>query len=220
MGTRTAASIAARIVAGAVATAALFAPAFAQDNITDKMNNFLFGSRPQQNTKSDPEAPADLSCPDIEVREGAATLSINAPGGDPGPMNTRYQVSIGQLARECRWQNPMFNIRVGVQGRVLLGPAGVPGQVDLPLRIAIVQEGTDPKPIMSKLIRVSVSIPPGQTGVPFTHVEQDFTFPTPRAAVLERYTIYVGFDPAAEPVKPERKAKKKGPPGKRKQTQR
>jgi len=219
MSTRIAAFITTRIATAAVVTTALFVPAFAQENLTDKMNKFFFGAPAQDQPKGGPEAPADLTCPDVEVRAGAATMSINAPGGDPGPMNTRYQITIGQTARECHWLGATFNIRVGVEGRILLGPAGGPGQVDLPLRVAVVQEGPDPKPIVSKLIRLSVSIAPGQTGAPFTHVEQDLTFPTPRAAVLENYTIYVGFDPGAEPAKPERKAKK-GPPGKRAQKQR
>jgi len=219
MSTRIAAFISKRIAAAVVVTAGLLAPALAQDNFTDKMNKFLFGAPPApNNAQGGAEAPTDLYCPDVEVREGAATLAINAPGGDPGPMNTRYQITIGQLARECHWRGAEFNIRVGVQGRVLVGPAGGPGQVDLPLRVAIVQEGTDPKPIVSKLARLSISVAPGQTAVPFTHVEPDLTFPTPRAAVLESYVIYVGFDPGSEPAKPERKAKK-GAHGKHKERQ-
>ena len=41
--------------------------------------------------------------------------------------------------------------------------------------------------------------------MPFVHVEQDLTFPMPRAAVLDTYMVYVGFDPSAAPAKPERK---------------
>jgi hypothetical protein len=95
-----------------------------------------------------------------------------------------------------------------VQGRVLLGPAGGPGRVDVPLRLAVVEEGTNPKPIVSKLYRLAVDVPPGQTAVPFVHVEQDLTFPMPRADALDNYVVYVGFDPSATPAKPERKKKR------------
>ena len=88
-----------------------------------------------------------------------------------------------------------MTMKVGVQGRVLLGPAGGPGRVDVPLRVAVVEEGTNPKPIVSKLYRLAVDVPPGQTTVPFVHVEQDLTFPMPRAAALDNYVVYVGFDP-------------------------
>ena len=122
-------------------------------------------------------------------------------------MNTRYQVTIGQTARECAALGGVVTMRVGVQGRVLLGPAGGPGQVDVPLRLAVVQEGPEPKPIVSKFARLTVAVPPGQTAVPFVHVEQDLTFPMPRGNLIEAYVVYVGFDPA--PAKPERKQKTK-----------
>jgi hypothetical protein len=124
-------------------------------------------------------------------------------------MATRYQVSIGQTARECAALGGVMTMKVGVEGRVLLGPAGGPGRVDIPLRIAVVQEGTTPKPIVGKLQRLAVDVPPGQTSVPFVHVEQDLTFPMPSAAALDSYVVYVGFDPSAGPAKPERKAPKK-----------
>ena len=37
-------------------------------------------------------------------------------------------------------------MKVGIQGRVILGPSGRPGQIEVPLRIAVVQEGASPRP--------------------------------------------------------------------------
>ena len=103
-----------------------------------------------------------------------------------------------------------MTMKVGVQGRVLLGPAGGPGQVDVPLRVAVVQEGPNPKPIVSKFYRLAVDVPPGQTAVPFVHVEQDVTFPMPRPGVLDTYVVYVGFDPGAAQARAQaRSAKQK-----------
>jgi len=213
MSSRIPSFIVTRTCAAALAAAGLLAPASAQ-SISDKMNNWLFG-KPAPETSNSPTTPEELPCPNVEVREGATTLAITAPGSDPGPMTTRYQVTIGNTARECTPLGGMMSMRVGVEGRVLLGPAGGPGQVDLPLRVAVVQEGPDPKPVVSKLVRLSVQVPPGQTGVPFRHIEQNLTFPLVRPAVLENYIVYVGFDPDSGPAKPERKAKK-GPAPKRK----
>jgi hypothetical protein len=205
-----------RACAIAAAIAALSAPASAQ-SVTDKMKSWFLGSPGQANAPAnEANTPPELECPGVEVRQGASTLSINAPGADAGPMNTRYQVTIGQTARECIPLGGTMTMKVGVQGRVLLGPAGGPGQVDLPLRVAVVQEGPDPKPIVSKLARLSVAVPPGQTAVPFMHVEQDLTFPMPRPSVLENYVVYVGFDPDAGPAKPQ-KGKKAPAQPKRKQ---
>ena len=193
-------AFAAAAIAGGLATA----PASAQ-GISDKLNDWFFGKPAQQQAPS--EAP-ELECPGVEVRQGASTLAINAPTGEATPMNTRYQVSIGQLARECTALGGTMTMRIGVQGRVLLGPAGGPGQVDIPLRIAIVQEGPEPKPIVSKFARLSVPVAAGQTAIPFTHIEQDVTFSMPRPAVLETYVVYVGFDPTGAPAKPTKQKQK------------
>jgi hypothetical protein len=75
--------------------------------------------------------------------------------------------------------------------------------------MAVVQEGPAPKTVVSKFYKLAVSIPPGQTGAPFVHVEQDLTFPMPRGADLDAYIVYVGFDPQSLSTKPERKTKTK-----------
>lgn len=190
-------------------------PAGAEESITDKLGGWLgFGksSTPPAAGGNTAGPAVEIDCPSVTVRQGAATLAITEPGAEGGPMTTRYQVSLGQMARECAALGGMMTMKVGVEGRVLLGPAGKPGQVDIPLRMAVVQEGPAPKTVLSKFYKLAVAIPPGQTNVPFVHVEQDLTFPTPRAADLDSYIVYVGFDPQSLNTKPERKpakAKKK-----------
>ena len=176
------------------------------------MGNWLFGGYSQPAPGNAPaNTPAEIDCPGVDVRQGASTLSITAPGAEGGPMTTKYQVGIGQTARECAALGGVMTMRVGVQGRVLLGPAGTPGQVDIPLRMAVVHEGPNPKTILSKFYRLAVAVPPGQVSVPFEHIEQDLTFPMPSGAALDSYVVYVGFDPQSLNQKPERK------PAKRKQ---
>jgi hypothetical protein len=177
--------------------------------ITDRMKSFFFGAPTQDAGTGAAGEAAELDCPAVAVRQGASTLAISAPGSDSSPMSMRYQVTIGQTARECAALGGVVTMKVGVQGRVLLGPAGGPGRVDVPLRLAVVEEGTNPKPVFSKLYRFVVDVPPGQTAVPFVHVDQDVTFPMPRAGAFDNYVVYVGFDPSATPAKPERKQKRK-----------
>jgi hypothetical protein len=179
-------------------------------SITDKLGNWLFGpsssSAPGDSTNAN--TAAEVDCPGVDVRQGASTLAITAPGTEGGPMTTRYQVSIAQTARECAALGGVMTMKVGVEGRVLLGPAGGPGQVDIPLRMAVVQEGPAPKTVVSKFYRLAVAVGPGQVSVPFVHVEQDLTFPMPRARDFDAYVVYVGFDPASLNTKPERKPAK------------
>jgi hypothetical protein len=153
----------------------------------------------------------DVDCPNVDVRSGASTLAVNTPGAEPSATNLRFQASIAQTARECAVLGATMTIKVGIQGRVILGPAGGPGQVEVPMRLALVREGVEPRTIWTKLYRVPVMVPPGQSNVPFVQVEEDMTFPVPKTADLEAYVVYVGFDSSAlsaAPERPKRPAKK------------
>ncbi len=149
--------------------------------------------------------PADVDCPGIDVRSGAASYSVGAQPGQVTPTTLRYQANISRTARECSTAGGNMTIKVGIQGRVILGPAGGPGEVTVPLRLAVVQEGVDPKTLWTKLYRIPVTIPPGQTNVPFVQVEEGMTFPLPRPSDLAAYVIYVGFDPSGDKQPPERR---------------
>ena len=154
----------------------------------------------------------DIECPDVRVRTGAATLMIGSkPGeGSPAALDLRYQGSIIRTARECHVNAGIMTMKVGIEGRVITGPAGGPGTVDVPLRIAVVQEGISPKVVVSKFGRETVTVNNSIDRVTFTHVEPDLAFPLPQPlGLIDAYVVYVGFDPVS--AQPEKK-----PPAKRK----
>ena len=161
------------------------------------------------------ESATDVECPTVDVRTGAATLMIGSkPGeGEPSALDLRYQGTIVRTARECRVSAGVMTMKVGIEGRVITGPAGGPGTVDIPLRIAVVQEGINPKTITSKFARIQVGIAGEVDRVPFTHVDPDVSFPMPtRAADIDSYVVYVGFDPVGaqqDKKKPAPKSKPK-----------
>lgn len=160
----------------------------------------------------------DVECPVVQVRNGASTWQEPSGGGS---TDLKYQASLGQMARECAILGDTMTVKIGIEGRVLTGPKGTPGTIQVPLRLALVQEGPKPKSIWTKFYPVPVTIPAGQSGVPFTHVEDDLTFPLPADKDITAYVIYVGFDPQGlarqkrPPVHHKRAkpvAKKKAPP--------
>lgn len=153
-------------------------------------------------TSDDASAAADpnasVECPGIEVRSGAATLMIGSkPGeGEPSALDLRYQVTIIRTARECQVTAGVMTMKVGIEGRVITGPAGGPGTVDVPLRLAVVQEGVNPKTILSKFAREQVTIESGVNRATFTHIDPEISFPMPQpAANIDAYVVYIGFDP-------------------------
>jgi len=148
----------------------------------------------------------DVECPSVDVRTGAATLLIGSKpgGGEPSPLDVRYQGSIIRTARECHVNAGIMTMKVGVEGRVITGPAGGPGTVEVPLRLAVVQEGVSPKAVVSKLARIPVTIAGAVDRVTFTHIDSDISFPLPQPlADIDAYVVYVGFDPAG--ATPEKK---------------
>ena len=154
----------------------------------------------------------DIDCPEVQVRVGAATLMVGSkPGeGAPSALDVRYQGSIIRTARECHINAGMMTIKVGIEGRVITGPAGGPGTVDVPLRVAVVQEGVSPKTVATKFGKEVVTVTNEVDRVTFTHIEPDIIFPLPQPlGLIDRYVIYVGFDPLGD-----RSVKK--PPVKRK----
>jgi hypothetical protein len=153
---------------------------------------------------AEPAVDPNLDCPQIVLRTGAATLLIGSkPGtGEPNPMDVRYQGSITRTARECHVNAGIITMKVGIEGRIITGPAGGPGTVDVPLRIAVVQEGINPKTIASKFARETVTVAEGAGRATFTHIDPDIAFPVPQpASAIDSYVVYVGFDPLGEQPK-------------------
>lgn len=150
------------------------------------------------------------TCPNVDIRRGAGTIAINTNAREPSAMQLRYQISVGEMARECANVAGNLNIKVGMQGRIVLGPAGTPGTIEVPVRYALVEEGPQPKTVYSKLYRVPVTISEGQPSVAFTHIEEEMSVPMPSPTVFDRYVIYVGFDPLGSAQ--ERRPAKKRPP--------
>jgi hypothetical protein len=164
-------------------------------SLTSRFANLFSSATPgvSQPHSPTPTAP-DFECPGVDIRAGASTLNIAAKAVEATAGDLRYQVSFGQTARECAVQGTTMAIKVGVQGRVILGPMGGPGQVDVPLRYAVVREGPQPKTVVTKFKRVSVTVVSGQSHVPFVDVEESLNFPLPSRSELDSYVIYVGFD--------------------------
>jgi hypothetical protein len=161
--------------------------------------------------------PSNFECPPVTVRSGASTLTSATDSNDATATNLRYQVSIGTTARECRGAaGNMVSVKVGIQGRVILGPQGAPGTVDVPIRYAVVFDGVPQRTVTTRLERISVTVPPDDPNVLFSHVVEGLDFPMPtKAGDIDAYVVYIGFDPVgaqemdrrkpARPAKPPRR---------------
>lgn len=182
-------------------------------NIFD--SNKATSEAPAEGAAAAPATP-EYECPGVQVRTGAAVLSIGSDTkataeGEPAALHLRYQGTIIRFARECHVAAGVMTMKVGIEGRVITGPEGGPGKVDVPLRMAVVQEGVTPKPIASKFAMIPVEITAAVDRVTFTHIEEGLSFPIPApASLLDAYVVYIGFDTLAA-----QQQKKKPAPRKR-----
>jgi hypothetical protein len=155
-------------------------------------------------------------CPNVDIRTGTGALTLSGKPPNEAPTDVRYQLNITQVARQCSSSGGNLVMKVGVQGRIIVGPIGGPGQVDIPLRYAVVREGITPRTIATKFKRVAAGVPSGQTNVGFSDVEENLSFPIPSRAELPAYMVYVGFDeigdgPEKKPIAKKPAAKKPEP---------
>jgi hypothetical protein len=188
-------------------------PASAQ-SLTDRIKG-LFGGKPDQPAAQDaPAAPPvdqpDLNCPDVSIRAGASTFAVGMPGKDATGADLRYQASITKTARDCTRNGDTITARVGIQGRIIAGPAGAPDTVQIPLRVAVVQSGVGEKTIATKAYTTTVQMTEDGS-VPFTLVADDLVYPVPSGKDADSYIFYIGFDPQAlaPPPKPKPAKRKK-----------
>jgi hypothetical protein len=125
----------------------------------------------------------DVYCPSVDIPEGGSSMQSFSGGrtGDGGAL--RSQIALGQIARECVG-NPdgTTNVRVGVEGRALLGVGGSPGRYDVPVHILVKSGSTT---IASRSRRLSVVVPPGDTQGSFAFVEEGIVVPARDASVFE-----------------------------------
>ena len=209
---------------GTPSSSATPAASTSSSSFTDRFSNFFSSS-----TATSPQAVAgaaqDIECPMINIRQGASTLTIGPGAGSSDPANTnngamavKYQGSFVRAARECALVGGNVVMRIGVEGRIIVGPAGGPGEINVPLRMAVVDETPNrTKPIVSRFTQIPVAVTSAADSPTFTHIEEGVSFPLPNN--LDSYVVYIGFDPLAAQPKPEPrpkpgkpKAKPKTPP--------
>ena len=190
--------------------AMLSATPAASQSLTDRFKS-LFGGKsdePPPPIVDNKEPAPDLNCPPVGIRAGASTYAVAAPGKEAVGNDVRFQATITKTARECVRSGSEITARVGIQGRVIVGPAGAPASVEVPLRVAVVQGGVAEKVIATKAYRTNVELGE-QDSVPFSLVIDEIVYPEPSGADVDKYVFYVGFDPQALAPEPKPKAVKK-----------
>jgi len=135
-----------------------------------------------------------VTCPEIVVLEGTAVARFYA-GSPPSSTNLRVQYSIEDTARECSIRDDKLVLKIGIAGKVLLGPAGTPGGFSVPVRVAVVRN-SDQSPVVSKLYHAAATITAKRTEESFTIISEPISVPFVHDHAEGDYSIKVGIDSA------------------------
>ena len=127
-------------------------------------------------------------CPPILVRDGAETFSrYSGAGRDPSKL--QFQAVIERQSRNCVVSNGRITVKMGVVGRLLLGPAGSEKSVTVPLRFAVERDNVA---MFTEKYNIPVNITPPEQSAEFVKVIENVAIPYVGG---ENIVIWVGFDP-------------------------
>ncbi len=180
---------------GAVATAALLLSGCSMGNMFGSAGPAPTSSQTANPTAQELSAAATSAlpaiateCPPIKVRRGGEALFYYGKGkvGDAHALN--YQAVLDKQSRNCVASNGLITVKMGVVGRVLLGPAGTQAKVDVPIRFAVERDGV---PLYSEMYEIPTAIDPATQSGEFVKVVENVAIPYIGG---EDITIWVGFD--------------------------
>ncbi len=130
----------------------------------------LFGASPAPApvAAAAPAPVAEVECPQVEIREGGATLRQ----GDP--KSVKVQFTIKNVARECAAAGDSVVFKVGIEGLALIGAAGKPGPASAPLTITVTRGG---KVVATRATTAKVTIPADEDQAQFRMIEDGIKAP-------------------------------------------
>jgi hypothetical protein len=144
---------------------------------------------PAEIAAQSPALPAIATeCPPIKVRPGAEALYFYGKGKVGNPKDLQYQGVIDKQSRNCVVTNGLITVKMGVIGRLMLGPSGSQQSVDLPLRFVVTRGDA---PLFSQLYQIPVAVTPPAQAADFVKVVENVQIPYVSG---DDITIWVGFD--------------------------
>ncbi len=137
---------------------------------------------------ADPNAKVLRSCPEVEVKDGGGSLRV----GGPSSESVRHQFSMSDVARECQIGGGQLTIKVGIEGNVVIGPAGGAGTYSAPITVSVRRE-SDQSIVTSRSYQVSASVPAGAGQGPFTLIAEPVSVPFVNEYAADDYAVVVAF---------------------------
>ena len=123
----------------------------------------------------------------MTLREGTASFTNYAKGGDGDPTKLVYQASISDVTRSCTRANGTMTIKVAVAGRVVPGPLATAGPVTMPIRVAVTQGD---EVLYSQLHKYQVNVD-ANSATQFVFTDPNVNIPIPPDG---QGRVFAGYD--------------------------
>lgn len=131
------------------------------------------------------------SCPRVTVLSRDNHVTIYEPGRAGDGLFVMHRGELTRTARECKIEGGRVTVKYGFSGRVLLGPKGRDGTVQLPVMVAL----TDAKkaPLKSENMRIESAVTVDKP-IGYFSVVRTVSFDMPIGSRPGEFELVVGFD--------------------------
>jgi hypothetical protein len=196
-----------RFVAGLALAGFMLAAAGCQSS-DNGILNLGFGKKDTQ-APPPPQDPKVLAsqlqayCPKVTLRDGTAYFNTYAKGGKKAKKadaedgtaeasddsaNIVYQAAITDVTRDCSRNAGSLTMNVAVAGKVVPGPKGGAGTINMPIRVVVVH-GSDV--LYSQLHQYKLQITDTSAATQFVFNDPNVTIPEPTD---KGYQVFAGYD--------------------------
>ena len=130
-------------------------------------------------------------CPRFSIWGRDGQVTVYEPGRVGDGLGVVHRLEIVKTARECRQDGNRVTIKYGFSGKILLGPRGKTGNVQLPLNIFV----TDARRERIATDRVVIDVPVAlDNPIGYFQSIKEVTFAIPEGSRAGEFEVFVGFE--------------------------
>ena len=107
-------------------------------------------------------------CPQISLRDGTAVYRSYARGKEGDAEQVVFQASLADSTRSCARTESTLTVNALIQGRLVSGPQGKAGTINLPVRVTVTDGGQE---VFNELEQYPVSLADVNTPTQFVYTK-------------------------------------------------
>lgn len=127
-------------------------------------------------------------CPSVQIDDADAIFTSYQGRAQDDPTKLAFQANIADATRSCTYGGGMINMTIAAAGRIVPGPAGSVGTVNLPVRVTLYVPGQEPS---SRVVDFPVSVADTIGATQFVFTDTGLSIPNPTTTSVR---IHIGFE--------------------------